>query len=112
MIFRATLVPGKIKVEQKPFINESELTKLGLDDSHYKILELVEENGEMRPGEVEKLLGRSRPVTNAKLEELIEKEVLVRTTEKKQDPNVAFKLHPRFLSEEALKSGLMQSKLL
>ncbi|GEM_PF-5939907 len=58
------------------------------------------------------MLGRSRPVTNVKLEELIEKEVLVRTTEKKQDPNVTFKLHPRFIGEEAMKSGLMQSKLL
>ena len=64
------------------------------------------------PGEIEKLLGRSRPFSNAKIEELVEKEVLVRTTEKKQDSNTAFKLHPRFLTEEALKSGLIQSKLL
>ena len=88
------------------------MTKLGLDDSHYKILELVEEKGEVRPGEVIKFLERSRPFVNARLDELIEKEVLIMTTENKQDPNVAFKLHPRFLSEEARKSGLMQSKLL
>jgi ATP-dependent DNA helicase RecG len=112
VLFRATLVPEKIKTEPKPFINENELTKLGLEEAHYNILELIEEKGEVRPSEVEKLLGRSRPFTNARLEELIGKEVLVRTTEKKQDPNVAFKLHPRFLSEEAKKSGLLQGKLL
>lgn len=112
VIFRAMLVPKKVKVEPKPFINENELTKLGLDDSHYKILELVEEKGQVRPGEAIKFLGRSRPFVNARLDELIEKEVLIRTTENKQDPNAAFKLHPRFLGEEAKKSGLMQSKLL
>lgn len=112
VVFRATLTPEKIKVDQRLFINDSELTKLGLEDSHFKILELVEEKGEVRPGEIEKLLGRSRPFSNAKLEELVEKEVLVRTVEKKQDPNVAFKLHQRFLSKEALETGLMQGKLL
>lgn len=112
VIFRAMLIPEKIKVEPRPFINENELTKLGLEDPHYKILELVEEKREVRPGEVEKLLGRSRPFTNAKLEELVDKKVLVRTTEKKQDPAVAFKLHSRFLGEESVKSGLIQAELL
>lgn len=112
VIFRAPLVIEKQKMVPKPFISPIELEKLGLDDYHFKILELVEEKNEVKPSEVGKYLGRSRPLVNEKIEELIEKQVLIRTTEKKQDPNVTFKLHPRFLGEDAIKSGLVQEKLL
>ncbi len=94
--FVAPLRTERKAPEQKLVIGESELKKLNLEDDHHLILKAVEAQGEVRPKEVDIILGKSRPTTVQRLDELVEKEVLERTTEKRQDPNVAFRLHRRF----------------
>ena len=96
VLFKAPLRVEKVPVEQGPHISEQEFLKLKLNDDHWKILELVQEQGEVRPKEVDAVLGRSRPFTIARLDELVAKQVLERTTEKRQDPSAAFRLHRRF----------------
>ena len=112
VVFHTPLIPPKQKPEPKLVISEDELIRLNLDSDHYRILELVEAKGEVRPNEAWKHLGRSRPTSNRKLDELVEKRVLVRTTENKMDPGVAFRLHPRFLGPDALQTGIAQKQLL
>lgn len=110
VVFKATSAPERIELpEQRVVISEEELRRLALTEPHFEILELVQDRGAVRPGEVEKQLQKSRPFVNARLDELVEKLVLIRSSESKFDPNVTFKLHPRFTDKPG-PSG--QAKLL
>jgi len=113
VLFRASLGSPTAKRDAVAPISDSELGRLNLSEDHFKILELIEEKTEVRPGEIADALKRSRPFVNDRLNELLEKEVVARTTENKQDPNVKYKIHPRFFENRSNKPGpTQQAKLL
>jgi predicted HTH transcriptional regulator len=113
VVFKAqsSLLKRTFASEPRVEIPEDELHRLNLSEAHFEILELVESKGAVRPIEVQKHLNKSRPFVNARLDELLNKLVLIRSSDTKYDPNATFKLHPRF-SGKPTPTTSTQAKLL
>jgi len=109
--FRAVMKKNKSDMQKKIVIDEKEFDDLQLDGYHLSILELIENEGAVGPGDIEKTLGKSRPFINTKLEELLTKNVLMRTTESKYNRNIRYQLHSRFTGGETSANGIMQGSL-
>lgn len=93
VVFSAPIAQPKQLVEEKALIGEDDIRKLGLDEAHLRILELVQERGEVRTTEVMAALNITRPPALEKLSYLTDRGVLERTTDSKTDPKAAYRLH-------------------
>lgn len=111
VVFRTSLKKDRSEIKKKIVIDEEEFNRLKLDESHLVILELIEREGAVGPSEIEKSLGKSRPFVINKLNELLTKEVLMRTTENKYDPNIRYQLHSRFVGNDMKPGGKLQTSL-
>ncbi|MEK7473808.1 MAG: RNA-binding domain-containing protein [Patescibacteria group bacterium] len=95
VVFSAPIAQPKQLVEEKALIGEDDIGKLGLDEAHLRILELIQERGEVRTTEVMTALSITRPPALEKLSYLTDRGVLERTTDSRTDPKTAYRLHRR-----------------
>lgn len=93
VVFNAPVLRSRPAVEERPLINEEDIKRLELDKDHLRILELVQERGEVRTSEVMLTLHITRPPALEKLSHLADRGVLERTTESKTDPKAAYRIH-------------------
>lgn len=81
-------------------IPENILRNINLDKEHRKILKSIENIGSISSNEATRLLGRSKPYTLRKLNELISWKILEPTSKVRNDPNSRYTPHRNLSPEE------------
>lgn len=91
-----TALTGQSDENNKIFIPDEIIRKAKLEPEHKKILTLIENKGRISSQECMQLLGKSKPTVLDRINYLLEKELIERTSASPFDPEVGYTIHSRF----------------